>query len=694
MQKERVLLLLDGLEPLQDAPNVNRGRFKDRGLAELVKLLAAQNLGLVVLTTRQEVPELQNFKPFAIHHELDQLSDHDGADLLVELGVRGRQRELEAAVHELQGHALSVTLLGTYLAEVCGGDIRHKDQFDFAHIVLSPEEQSELLTDKTIIPAERAAKVMRGYLAQFDKLGQDGGAERAILNLLGLFDRPADGPAVDALLAKHIPGLTDELFFEKVEKKSWFSKYKKFKLEPIPEAKRAIRRIEAKNRLRKLRLLSKANPKDPHELDAHPVVRAFFVGRLEETAPEAAKAAHEILYRHYAAAAPDLPDTLEEMQPLFHAVQHGVKAGRVQEAYYEVFKRRLERGDGDYMCRVHGAFGLNLAVMASFFEAPWRKPHRDLSPGNHAWLLNSAAHGLTALGRLSDSIEPRRAGLEADIARQDWSNAAIAGGMLAQTLQVLGRVPEAVGVAEQAATLADRSNDDKQRVLRRWNHAAALTVAGDLERADAIFAEAEHIQGEKLQQPQLYSMQGYDYGDLILARGDATQAINRARNQLDIAKGRQLGLHSIGLAHLLVGRALDALGDAEATASLEAAVVGLRKAGTANLLPQALLARAAHRRRRAAAGETDLIEGIRADLAEVEDIAGDEMRLALTDLALERARLALEVPAAFDSPEAARAEAKAQTAKAADLIADTGYHRRDGELAELHARLAAPEPAH
>ena len=171
IQKERVLLLLDGLEPLQDAPNVNKGKFKDKGLAELVKLLAGRNPGLVVLTTRQEVPELTGFGPVVINHELDQLSDQAGADLLVELGVHGRQRELEAAVHELQGHALSVTLLGTYLAEVCGGDIRHRDQFDFAHIVLSPEEESELLTDKTIIPAKRAAKVMRGYLAQFEKLG-------------------------------------------------------------------------------------------------------------------------------------------------------------------------------------------------------------------------------------------------------------------------------------------------------------------------------------------------------------------------------------------------------------------------------------------------------------------------------------------------------------------------------------------
>ena len=77
----------------------------------------------------------------------------------------------------------------------------------------------------------------------------------------------------------------------------------------------------------------------------------------------------------------------------------------------------------------------------------------------------------------------------------------------------------------------------------------------------------------------------------------------------------------------------------------------------------------------------------------MQDIAGEEMRLTLTDLALERARLALDVPAAFASPEAARAEAEAQTAKAAALIADTGYHRRDGELAELKDRLAIPESA-
>jgi hypothetical protein len=37
----------------------------------------------------------------------------------------------------------------------------------------------------------------------------------------------------------------------------------------------------------------------------------------------------------------------------------------------------------------------------------------------------------------------------------------------------------------------------------------------------------------------------------------------------------------------------------------------------------------------------------------------------------------------------ARVEASAQTAKAAELIAAIGYHRRDSELVDLRTRLAA-----
>jgi len=53
---------------------------------------------------------------------------------------------------------------------------------------------------------------------------------------------------------------------------------------------------------------------------------------------------------------------------------------------------------------------------------------------------------------------------------------------------------------------------------------------------------------------------------------------------------------------------------------------------------------------------------------------------------LEPARLAFDVPASVDGD--ARAKAARQTGTAAELIAATGYHRRDGELAQLRACLA------
>jgi hypothetical protein len=70
----------------------------------------------------------------------------------------------------------------------------------------------------------------------------------------------------------------------------------------------------------------------------------------------------------------------------------------------------------------------------------------------------------------------------------------------------------------------------------------------------------------------------------------------------------------------------------------------------------------------------------------VEDISGEEMRLYLTDLAFERARLALDVPSSVSNETESAAH---QTAIAERLIAETGYRRRDGELAELKARLKA-----
>lgn len=688
IQRTRMLLLLDGLEPLQNPPGVDKGRFKDRGLAELVKILASQNSGLVVLTTRQEIPELEGHGTLVINHPLDRLSKSAGAELLVELGVRGRQIELEEAVHAVDGHALSVTLLGAYISEVCGGDIRHRDQFDFANIVLTQAEEEELATDKTIKPAKRAAKVMRGYLELFDKLSADGaaaglgGAERALLHLLGLFDRPVEGRAIEALLKECIPGLTDELFFDTVTRTSgwWGFRSCKVEMRELTPDERGRRIRRAKEVLRKLRLLSKPNPDDPQELDAHPIVRAFLSGRLETT-PEPTKSAHEILYRHYSGVTPDQPDTLEAMQPLFHAVQHGVRAGRAQEAYENVYIWRIQRYNEAYILRALGAFGPNLTTLSHFFDQPWQKPRLDLLPNTRAWLLAEAAFSLKSLGRLKDAIAPRRSSIGLHMELNDWDDAANVANSLCQELLLLGEVSASIEVGLESIEYSNNGNNDvfKSYCISDYSYAEAQLLGAQ----DSTYSTIKEV--ERLFGGALYGFTAYKHADLLLDLGEAILVRDKALEQLSISKYHV----DFAFNYLLIGRSLDVLGDAAAAMSLETAVVKFRTAGVMHQLPKALLARAAHRRRRATSGEVELVAKIREDLSEVEDIAGAEMKLYLTDLALERARLALDVPSAFASPEAARADAETQTSRAAKLIAETGYHRRDPELAELHTRLGA-----
>ena len=102
-----------------------------------------------------------------------------------------------------------------------------------------------------------------------------------ILHIVGLFDRPAEREALEALLAEPaIPGLT-EAFHE---------------LSPAPCKARWNVAVE---RLRKLKLLLTEDRHQPGALNTHPLVRAHFGDRLKSLALSAYKEAHSRLYDFY-----------------------------------------------------------------------------------------------------------------------------------------------------------------------------------------------------------------------------------------------------------------------------------------------------------------------------------------------------------------------------------------------------------
>jgi hypothetical protein len=110
----RTLLVLDGLEPLQNPPGPQEGRLREPPLQALLRELAAFNKGLCVINTRTPGADLADHEgASALRRDLDQLSSDAGGKLLRALGVRGDEAELRSASKEFSGHCLALTLLGS-----------------------------------------------------------------------------------------------------------------------------------------------------------------------------------------------------------------------------------------------------------------------------------------------------------------------------------------------------------------------------------------------------------------------------------------------------------------------------------------------------------------------------------------------------------------------------------------------------
>ena len=327
--QRRTLLILDGLEPLQNPPGPQEGRLREPSLQALLRELAAFNKGLCVITTRTPVADIADHeRTSALRRDLEQLSSDAGANLLRALGVKGHEAELRSASDEFRGHCLALTLLGSYLSDAYSGDIRCR------------KEVSEHLAHD-VRQGVHARKVMESYQTWFGE-----GPEVSVLRMLGLFDRPADEKALGALLKPPaIRGLTESLT----------------DLSPIE-----WRTILAK--LRRARLLAGEDPHNPGHLDTHPLVREYFGEQLRSQQTEAWKECNRRLYHYYRTLAPQLPDSFREMEPLFLAVICGCNAGLFREALHEVYIPRIQRGNASFAANVLGARGALLSVLAHFFE--------------------------------------------------------------------------------------------------------------------------------------------------------------------------------------------------------------------------------------------------------------------------------------------------------------------------------------
>jgi hypothetical protein len=677
--EQQGLLVLDGLEPLQHPlRHAEQGRLKDPGIARLLLTLTnapnapnapgGETPGLCLVTSRQPVIELQGrLGGPARQQALDHLRREDGAALLRDLGVAGPEEELRQASDAFHGHAYSLMLLGSFLKDATDDhDIRRR------HDIKLLEED-----------VEHRSHARTMFAAYVDHLG-DSSPEVAVLRLLGFFDRPAEEKLLTALRKADEPVLAPLTT----------------PLRDLSEAN--WRRVL--HRLSDLRLIDiPAGPASP--IDAHPLLRECFAEQVQRQFPAPWQAGHQRLFEVLCTTTEYRPDTLSGLQPLYQAVAHGCLAGLYQQACADVYRDRILRGtgyDGFYSWKKLGAIGADLGAIACFFTVPWSTLALSLAPAAQAWLLNEAALRLRSLGRLTEAAEPMRAGLTMWVQSENWTQAAINANNLSELELTRGEIDAAVTAGEQAVTYTDRSEDAFLPIVIRTTQADALHQAGRRAEARDLFEDAEARQAaEQPKYPRIYSVGGFRYCDLLLAEAERTawqrwlrgetggrelaeavascEAVgDRAGQTLSWHQENQTSLLDFAMDHLTLARATLYKADFSppipppAHQHINAAVDGLRAAGTMHRLPLGLLTRAWLR---CLSREES---GAREDLEEAWEIAErGPMPLFQADVLLTRARLFRD---------------RAALAEARRLIEKHGYGRRVEELADAEEAAAGWGP--
>jgi tetratricopeptide (TPR) repeat protein len=491
VRKHRTLLILDGLEPLQYPPGEMEGRLRDPGLQCFIRELASHNPGLCVVNTRLKVDDIKGDVGDSVEEiELENLSQEAGAQLLEKLGVEGPPDELKEAVKDMDGHALALILLGTYLKIVYHGDIRKRNEIKR---LIGERRQDE--------NTRHARYMMNSYERWFkDK------PELNILYIIGLFDRPAESEAIQAVRKKPaIYGLTSELRMLSYE--DWM-----FAIE----------------NLRTARLLAEEESQRPDELDCHPLVREYFGIRLRESNTVAWKKGHIRLYEWYESQTKKYPDTIEEMVPLYTAIFHCCRAGRYGEAF-KIYRQRILRVEEHFSWSKLGTFGADLAAMSGFFDTLWIKPVNGLAETDKAFVLNQAGLYLYALGRLLESAQPFQASLEAHKTQKGWRKAAQSAVNLSNLYLTLGDTSKALDYAEQSVKLVDQSNEVYWKAAFRTALADIQHQIGRQKDAENTFKTAEEMQKEdQPKYPFLYSFSGFQYCDLLLEQGIYGEVLKRA----------------------------------------------------------------------------------------------------------------------------------------------------------------------
>ena len=568
----RYLFVLDGLEVLQHQEGDQYGLLQSNDLRDLLTYFARpDNQSFCLITSRAPILDLMEYTTYT-HRDVNRLSEVDGILLLEKLGVkpsprgRGQGEGLAKVVSDWDGHALTISLLGSYLAEKYNGDIAH-----LADIPIPTADEPRY---------ERVHRVLRRYDEHLTVV------EREFLKLFSAFRTPVHESAFEKVF---VPLLANVGATRPVQTESLFGKLFKQKKTTDSIDESPLRDIVS--HLVTYRILHCDAISQTYT--AHPLVRNHYLAILTHGDSTEQQDVHGKIKDYYLSIAGDTPQypTLDDLKPLIEVVHHACQAGAYDEAH-NIRRDRIDQGTKFILIHQLGAYDTALNLMYEFFpNSDTTKEPLCIEPSAIRFIVHHVGFCLMCTGRLREAVPfYERAGKAINEA-QDWNNASGSYQNLADLYVQLGVLDKSAEAARQALDLA-RNVENKQYEYTSLTYQAwVLHLMGKLPSASLAFDQAEKLIKELFSQLRyLFSLWGIKHADHLRRKNDFDYA-----RRVTVANMEQCEL---GHWTFLLSQCHRVLGDLDfdssnyesARAHYESALKIARSISNRNVLIEALLA--------------------------------------------------------------------------------------------------------
>ncbi|NQE04819.1 hypothetical protein C5S32_03005 [ANME-1 cluster archaeon GoMg1] len=498
------LIILDGLEQMQKSESGDGfGKMIHRECTELLHYLAdaPKADGLCLITTRYPLKDLNKWHERSYKElSLIDLSIPDSLLMLRRRGVKGSEEDTTEVINRYKGHALSLTSVAGYLNRYYEGDIKQAPEVEF---VLGDKERFKDVNSLLHKYAEKMSESERIFLYIFSLFRQ----EVTENDFAGVF--------------RHKP------FF----KKDSFTKEKLFNDVLVKMSELDFRDLI--DGLVDWRLISYDETKKSYA--THPLIKGYFESDFDENIKQLG---HKRIYQYFGECAPEQPETLVELQPLFEQVYHGCAAGLYDEVEEDIYWERIYKMEEYFIYLNLGAWETNLSLVRTFFlKGDLSQMPLVSKKSDQTFLLNEAGLMLSSIGYPKEAEELLIKKTNMQIEDKDWNNVSVGYQNLADIQFRVGELESGLESAKKALDAAEKGKSDEQIGSSKADLAGILHLLGKSKEAEREFREADELQ-IKGDGNWLYSAWGVFYADFLISMKRIDEAFELTKQNIEICQSK------------------------------------------------------------------------------------------------------------------------------------------------------------